>query len=103
MTSLHNRFGVLIRARRQALGLSQEALADRAGLHRTYISLIERGLRGVSLETILKLAAALDATAPQLLHDLERQDDALPAGVNFKEVQELRGGLSAHRMLARSP
>ncbi|HZL34778.1 MAG TPA: helix-turn-helix transcriptional regulator [Tepidisphaeraceae bacterium] len=53
------KFGKRIRELREAAGLSQERLADEAGLHRTHISLIERGRRSVRLETIERLAIAL--------------------------------------------
>jgi len=52
-------------------GLSQEQLADEAGLHRTFISLIERGQRTVSINTIIKLGTALKMTAAELLTGLE--------------------------------
>jgi transcriptional regulator with XRE-family HTH domain len=52
-------FGRRVRERRVALGLSQEDLAERADLDRTYISGIERGLRNVSLLNITRLASAL--------------------------------------------
>lgn len=52
-------FGASVKVWRRKLGLSQEQLAGRAGLHRTYISDIERGARNVSLESIEKLAEAL--------------------------------------------
>lgn len=48
------------------MGISQEELADRAGLHRTYISDIERGARNLSLESIDKLASALQITIAAL-------------------------------------
>jgi transcriptional regulator with XRE-family HTH domain len=52
-------FGAAVRLRRDNLGISQEELAGRAGLHRTYISDVERGARNVSLESIHRLADAL--------------------------------------------
>jgi CheY-like chemotaxis protein len=52
-------FGTAIRNKRSELRISQEELADRSGLHRTYISDVERGARNLSLESIEKLAAAL--------------------------------------------
>jgi transcriptional regulator with XRE-family HTH domain len=70
--------GVVVRRRRQALGLSQEELADRADLHRTYISLIERGLRSLSVETVFKLAKGLGITGSQLFEDIEREYKQTP-------------------------
>jgi CheY-like chemotaxis protein len=52
-------FGTTIKSKRSQLGMSQEELADRAGLHRTYVSDVERGVRNVSLISIEKLAHAL--------------------------------------------
>jgi transcriptional regulator with XRE-family HTH domain len=51
--------------------MSQEALADLAGLHRTYVGSIERSERNVSLDNIGRLAASLDVTVPQLLTEHE--------------------------------
>ena len=59
-------FGRTVRSKRAALGLSQEDLAARAGLHRTYISDVERGTRNISLENIEKLAEALDLSVSRL-------------------------------------
>ena len=53
--------------RREALGISQEELASRAGLHRTYISDIERGARNPSLKTLSRLADGLEMSASQLI------------------------------------
>lgn len=53
-------FGAAIRNERVGLGISQEELADRAGLHRTYISDVERGVRNLSLGSIDRLAQALE-------------------------------------------
>lgn len=63
-------FGGRVRAAREASGLSQEALAERAGLHRTYVGTTERGLRNVSLTNILRLARALDVRPGELLDGL---------------------------------
>jgi transcriptional regulator with XRE-family HTH domain len=56
-----------VRQRRRELGLSQEELADAAGVHRTYIGSIERAERNVSLDNIDRISNALSATAAQLL------------------------------------
>ena len=53
-------FGVNLRKYRNILGLSQEAFAEKCGLHRTYISDIECFQRNVSLESIQKIANALE-------------------------------------------
>jgi CheY-like chemotaxis protein len=59
--------GNAIRRKRSALGISQEELAARAGLHRTYVSDVERGARNPSLESVDKLARALELSLPKLL------------------------------------
>lgn len=62
-----------LRRLRTATGLSQEVLAARAGLHRTYVSSIERGQRNVSLENIFALAGALGCD-PQDLIDVRASE-----------------------------
>ena len=52
-------FGVVLKRLRNELGLSQEEMADISGFHRTYISLLERGLKSPSLDTIKRLCEAL--------------------------------------------
>lgn len=59
-------FGKAVRRQRFELGISQEELADRAALHRTYISDVELGMRNVSLKSISKLARALNLSVPKL-------------------------------------
>ncbi len=71
--------GKAVRARRQSLGITQEELAWRAGLHRTYITDIERGARNLSLQSIEKLARALEAPIRDLFAD-PSDDVAEPTG-----------------------
>lgn len=59
-------FGKAVRGRRTALGLSQEELAERSELHRTYISGIERGERNVGILNVYKLARALGTSPADL-------------------------------------
>ena len=61
------RFGKQVREERGKLGISQEELADLAGVHRTYIGGIERGERNPTLITIYKIAAALGIQPSRLL------------------------------------
>jgi len=63
-------FGLTVRAYRTKLDISQEKLAELCGLHRTYISDIERGDRNVSLINITRIAAALKAHPTKLLSNL---------------------------------
>jgi transcriptional regulator with XRE-family HTH domain len=56
-----------VRSHREQHGLSQEALAEACGLHRTYIGSVERSERNVTLSTLEVLAKALDVTVPNLL------------------------------------
>jgi transcriptional regulator with XRE-family HTH domain len=62
------KFGRHARAIRMAKGISQEELAFRAGMHRTYLSGIERGKRNPSLKNIAAIAKALEVTQPELFN-----------------------------------
>ncbi len=62
--------GVTIRRHRQRLGLSQEGLAKRAGLHRTYIGSIERGERNITLVNIIRLAQGLEMDIVKLCEEM---------------------------------
>jgi len=64
------RFGKKVREERLKKGLSQEGLASKAGVHRTYIGMIERGEKNITLVTIKKVATALDLRINQLLNDI---------------------------------
>lgn len=65
------RFGEALRSRRLEAGLSQEELADRCGLDRTYISGIERGRRNVGLRNLGSIAKALGVTVSELLEGVK--------------------------------
>jgi transcriptional regulator with XRE-family HTH domain len=85
--------------RRKGLGLSQEALAQKAGISRNYISLIERGdVRNVSLNTLSRLATALGAAPRELTGESGRDDRPIPPllrefglkeGLSFEIVDRL--------------
>jgi transcriptional regulator with XRE-family HTH domain len=66
-----HRFGENVRRARQRAGISQVMLAERAQLHRTEIGLIERGLRAGRIDTLIKLAGALDVAAVDLLDGID--------------------------------
>lgn len=66
------RFGKQLRAVRERVGISQEKLAELAGLHRTYVSTVERGKRNVSLLNIERLAVALGVKMRDLMPDTEK-------------------------------
>ena len=63
-------FGERVRQRRQELGLSQEAAADRCGIHWTQLGKVERGQRSLRLETIVKIADGLSIDPGVLVSDL---------------------------------
>lgn len=60
-------FGINVRQRREELGISQEKFAELCGLHRTYISDLERFQRNISINNIEKIADALGTEAYTLL------------------------------------
>lgn len=63
-------FGRRVRTRRNELGLSQEALADRSELHWTYFGQVERGQVNISLHNILRVAVALEVDPGDLVTGL---------------------------------
>ena len=65
-------FGSIVRSRRLALGISQEELAARAKVHRTYIGSVERGERNISLHNIHALANALGTSPASLLAEADK-------------------------------
>lgn len=65
-TKIRKSFGKRVRALRKEQGYSQEQLADKANLHRTYIGSIERGEQNISIDNIEKIAVALKTPIPLL-------------------------------------
>ncbi|MCK4478073.1 helix-turn-helix transcriptional regulator [Candidatus Bathyarchaeota archaeon] len=69
--SLESSFGLVLRRLRQNCGFSQEKLGFESGYHRTYISLLERGQKSPSLQTIFKLAKALDVEPSEIVEHVQ--------------------------------
>jgi len=69
--NLERAFGRALQEIRKERGLSQEQLGFESGYHRTYISLLERGMMNPSLRTIVSLASALQVSWPQMLERVE--------------------------------
>lgn len=71
----HRTFGRAVRELREARGLTQEALADAAGLSSNYAGDIERGERNLSVRALWQLADGLGVPASELLHRAERSEN----------------------------
>ena len=72
---VNNAIGKAISKLRLDLGLSQEELADRAGIHRTYVSQLERGIKSPTLVVLMKVAKALGTRPSRLLRSVEDELD----------------------------
>ena len=75
--------GEVIKARRQLKGMSQEVLSGLAGLDRTHYSKIERGLRSPTVDTLFRIAHALNISPHELIIDIE---NAVQTENNKKEL-----------------
>ena len=69
--NIRERFGFAVKIRREELNLTQEELAHRAGIHRTYLSDVERGSRNLSLVNIERVAIALSLSLSELFRLVE--------------------------------
>jgi transcriptional regulator with XRE-family HTH domain len=102
------RFGERLRVARVARGLSQEGLASAAGLHRTHISLIEQNKRSIRLETLARLASALQIDPADLIPTLADPGDGHSAAKvsviqphpDFVELQRLFPAVQRYQELA---
>jgi len=66
-------FALVLKRHREASNLSRQALAQKAGLHQTYIGMIERGLSNPSLDTAAAIAEALEIPFSQLIAETEAE------------------------------
>ena len=66
-SAVRHQFGETIRQERLTQNISQEDLAEKCGLHRTYIGSVERGERNLAIENIVKISSALGLKASELL------------------------------------
>lgn len=69
--ALKRKFGATVRRYRQRLAISQEELAWRAEMHRTYLADVERGVRNLSLSSIARLVTAIDVALSEFFRTLE--------------------------------
>ncbi len=69
MNNRFENFGQKVKLFRCRLKLSQDELAEKAGLHRTYVGAVERGERNICLTNIFKLADALEISATELFNE----------------------------------
>lgn len=72
----HVAFGRAVRAHREALGISQEALAERCDLDRTYVSGVERGRRNPTVQAVYRIARGLGVPAAALIADTDGMLDS---------------------------
>lgn len=70
---IREKFGFAVKGRREELGLTQEDFAARVGIHRTYLSDVERGTRNICLQNIERVAAALTLSLSEFFRLVERQ------------------------------
>ena len=71
MTNINQALGLVLVKYRAIAKISQEELADRAGIHRTYVSQIERGLKSPTLSVLFQIATSLNTTASVLIAEVE--------------------------------
>jgi transcriptional regulator with XRE-family HTH domain len=67
--------GIAIRQLRVQFELSQEELADKCGLHRTYIGSVERGERNIAIDNVIKLSSALDCRVSDIILMAENMEE----------------------------
>lgn len=78
MADIRARFGTHLRQVRTKRGISQEKLGEIAGLHRTFVSMVERGERNVTIATVEKIAQALECRMADLMPDISEPSPRVP-------------------------
>jgi len=73
IANISKQFGMAVRQRRMAASLSQEVLAERAGLHPTYVSMVERAVRNPTLDVSAGIAEALEVPLPKLVKEAQQR------------------------------
>jgi len=94
MQSLQKQIGLRVRELREKKGISQEALAANCGLHRTYVGLVERGQRNLSLATLEKISEGLGAPVSELFSEVQHPTSK-PAHTARKGMS-MSGDVGAH-------
>lgn len=74
-------FGVVVKRHREAKGASQEHLAELAGLHRTYVSDIERGIRNLTVSSASRIANGLSVSISSLIAEAEQYLSEVESGI----------------------
>jgi transcriptional regulator with XRE-family HTH domain len=83
LPDFQQRFAKVLNRRRLLVRLNQEELAAKAGLHRTHVSILERGRQVPSMTAVLKVASALGMTLTDLFHEVESNEEpkTMPAEI----------------------
>lgn len=83
-------FGSCLRKMRREADLSQEELAFRAGIHRTYVSLLERGLKSPSLDVLFRICSAVGQDLKDLIAELQTHIKSTPSEVEKRGTRRKR-------------
>lgn len=72
MKNINQKIGIAVRKQRLLTQISQERLGEETGLHRTYISDVERGKRNITIVSLYKIATALHISLSNLIEEAEK-------------------------------
>ncbi|MGD9680928.1 MAG: response regulator [Candidatus Obscuribacterales bacterium] len=87
-SGLLNDLSLLIRRKREEAGMSQTELANRSGLHRTYINNIEKGSKNMSIESLKKISDALGTTITELMAEVESSRDSSAQTIRILLIED---------------